>query len=244
MGAAVNNSLYVEVFSSGTTRIDDPRNELSLIENIRFSTGYPGGLYLSASMFVPRDVIRHWFIQGAQRLVIRNGRTTVFEGKIGDLDRALQRSSEGIKIKAQGYWGALLGSRRLRRLYADNRTSEDAWLNATETDFHAEQTSYSRYDEGNSKNMLRMVPHSGVDWANLDRTRLRYEAPTGETIRRMDFDYDFSEGAQQWKAKIRDITNTTDLLTLTATGSMTGQNVAPASGCQEGDGRREPASST
>jgi hypothetical protein len=75
-----------------------------------------------------------------------------------------------------------------------------------------------------------MVPHSGVDWGDLDRTRLRYEAPTGEEIRRIDFDYDFSEGGQQWTLRLRDISNTTNLLDLTATASGS-DSKEPASGC-------------
>lgn len=230
MGAVVND-LRVSVFSSGTTPVNDPAGELRLIENIRYSTIYPGGLYLNASMFVPRDIARSWLIKGAQRLVVRNGLTPVFEGKTGDLDRALQRDTEGIKIKALGYWGAYLGSRRLRKLYADARTNEAAWRDMTGTDVIAETVNITRFDQENDNNQLKLMPQSSQDWGAADRIRLRYTAPTGEEIRRMDFDYDFSEGAQVWTSKIRDVDNASDEFTISATGSATGQNIEPASGC-------------
>ena len=225
------NNLIVEIYSSGTTRISDPGSELSLIENVGFSTIYPGGLYRDASMFVPRDIAHSWLVKGAQRLVLRNGLTPVFEGKIADLDRALQRDTEGVQIDVLGYWGAYLESRRLRRLYADMRTNEEAWPNRTGIDAMAETVNIMRYDQENGNNQLRILPQSSQDWGAADRIRLRYTAPPGETIRRMDFDYNFSEGAQVWTSKIRDVDNATDLWTISATGNAANQNVEPASGC-------------
>jgi hypothetical protein len=230
VGPAVNG-LIVKIFSSGTTPVNDPLGELKRIENIRFSTGYPGGLYLKASMLVSRDITRDWLISGAQRLVIYNGLTPIFEGKIADLNRALQGSGEGVKISATGYWGALLGSRRLRRLYADSRTSEAAWPDRTGADAVTETINIIRYDQENDKNQLRIVPQSGVDWGASDRARLRYTAPTGEEIRRMDFDYDFSEGAQVWTTKLQDVDNASDEWTLGTSGTGTSQNIEPATGC-------------
>ncbi len=226
------NNLRVEVYSSGTTRIVDMVGELQNAERIQFSTGYSGGLYLDASFNIPRDIAQAWEIKGTQRLVIRNGQNPVFEGKIGDLDRALQRNTEGIKIKAVGYFGALLGSRRLRRLYADQRTSEDVWtLQIGGTDVNAPFINIGRYDLDNDKNQLRITPQDGYQWDANSEARLRYIAPTGEEIRRIDFDYDFDEGGGDWKLVIRDVSNATDLRTVSTTGSGTGQNEEPASGC-------------
>ncbi len=193
MGAIVNN-LAVQVYSSGTTLISDPANDLDRIEGIRYSTGYPGGLYLNASMFVPRDIVRSWFIKGAQRLVIRNGLVPVFEGKIADLDRALQRDTEGIRVKAVGYWGALMATRRLRKRWADIRISEEYWPVVVGTSSVADHLNVSRGD-----NDLRIVPQQGVDWGNGDAVSLRYEMPTGETVKRAEYDFDFSDGTQNWK---------------------------------------------
>jgi len=228
------NNLRVVVYSTGTTPINDPMGELELIEGLNFSKGYPGGLYLNASMNVPRDIAQSWFVKGAQRLVIMNGLEMVWEGKIADLRRALQRASQGVEIEAVGYWGALLATRRLQRLYADARTDEQTWMWSTPVDYQAEQTNVIRYDEDQGENMLRFVPQGGVTWAANDTARLTYLAPTGETIRRIDYDYDFLEASgQTWKMRLRDEANATDLFVIDATGSNTGQNVEPAAGCNE-----------
>lgn len=48
--------LTVRIYSSGTTQVQDPANDLALAQDITFDTLYPGGLHGSASLFVPRDV--------------------------------------------------------------------------------------------------------------------------------------------------------------------------------------------
>ena len=80
-----HNQLTVEVYSSGTTRIVDPAGELPWAQSINFSTGYPGGLYLAGSLYIPRDILRQWAVAGAQRVVFRNGLTIVYEGYIDTL---------------------------------------------------------------------------------------------------------------------------------------------------------------
>jgi hypothetical protein len=225
------NQLAVSVYSSGTTLIDDAAGDLANIENVRFSTGYPGGLYLGASMFVPRDILRSWQIKGMQRFVIRNGLTTVYEGQFTNGFGSWRETSEGVQLNLIGYWGSLLNSRRLRRLYADKRTNEETWKNMTGTDTVAETVNIRRYDQENSNNQLKITPQASVAWGAADRIRLRYTAPTGETIRRIDFDYNFSEGAQVWTSKLYDVDNAADLWTIAATGNAAGQNVEPAAGC-------------
>src|SRR3989304_3034131 len=162
----MRNDLSIEVFSSGSTRIIDISDDFQKIEQIRFSTAYPGGLYLDATMWVPRDIVKSWLVKGAQRLRILNGHSVVFEGQISNLDRMLQAGAgQGIQIDALGYWGSLLGTRRLSRLYAEKRTSADVWKWTTGVDAHAEQTVVSRYNEDLGNNMLRLVPNPGVDWS-------------------------------------------------------------------------------
>ena len=229
------NELGVEIFSSFTTPVVDAADDFRHFQELRFSTGYPGGLFLGASMNVPRDIVKAWLLKGAQRLVIRNGNQVVYEGQIAGLQRALTARTQAVRVKAVGYWGSLLASRRLKRLYADLRTSADVWINTTPPDVHVDQTQYSRYDADAGKAILRVTPLSGVTWGALDRTTLSYFAPEGEEIRRMDFDDDFAEAGQNWRIRIRDRTNNQDLYTRSADGSGTGQNVEPASGCERLD---------
>lgn len=80
---AINDSRWdnfkVELIQSG---LIDIRDEFSRAEAIRFSTSYPGGLYLDASMEIARDIVSAWLVKGAQRIRILNGQNVVYEGLI------------------------------------------------------------------------------------------------------------------------------------------------------------------
>ena len=119
--------MNIEVYSSGTTRIQDQRDELVKAENIRFKTGYPGGRYLDASFYVARNVVEWWAVKGAKRLVLRDEQMVVYEGEIDDLNSALNQSGEGITVTATGYWGATMMRRRWRKRWLDLRITNDIW---------------------------------------------------------------------------------------------------------------------
>ncbi len=209
----------------------DAGDDFRHFENLKFKTGYSGGLHLDASMRVPRPIVASWLVKGAQRLTIVNGNVVVYEGKIASLDRALSTGKQSVLINVTGYWGALLASRRLGRLWADQRTDAASWINATPRDVHVDQTTYSRYDADAGIPLLRATPQSGVTWGALDRTTLAYFAPPGEEIRRVDFTGQLDEAGQDWRIRIRDRTNNQDLYTRTATGTDSAQNVEPIAGC-------------
>ena len=197
------NDLSVAVYLSGTTLIKDPAGELELIESLRFSIGYPGGRYLNASMFVPRDVVQSWLVEGAQRFVIRNGLTTVWEGAIGNLERILRKQDQGIKLNSTGYWGTIMLSRRICKRWADQRITESIWPRNRVADIVEDHVNIQRDDR------LRIVPYGGIVWGDDDMITVRYTMPTGETISRITFDYDLHDnnGGQSWKIRISDTTN-------------------------------------
>ncbi|KKN73404.1 hypothetical protein LCGC14_0401070 [marine sediment metagenome] len=225
------NDLRVEIFTSGTTAVVDAADDFRRFQNMQFSTGYPGGLYLAAKMAVSRDIVKAWLLKGAQRLRILNGHQVVFEGQIESLERALLSDTQEILIYAVGYWGSLLASRRLRRLYADERTSADVWQERSGVDEVVETINIDRFDFENGTNQIKLLPQAGVNWGSADRIRIRYKAPAGETIHRMEFDCQFSEGSQVWTTKLQDVDDTeATLYSRTATGTDVNQSVEPAVG--------------
>ena len=121
------NDLKVEVYASGTTRIDDAGNELINAEGIRFSTIYPGGIFGDCSFTIPRDVARWWEMNGAKRVVVRNGMVIVWEGEIDNLISAVQSSSSQVEIKAIGKWGTLMQRRRWQKPWCDDRMDQHIW---------------------------------------------------------------------------------------------------------------------
>lgn len=203
------NDLMVEVYSSGTTRIYDPGNELIRAEGIRFSTIYPGGIFGDCSFKIPREVARWWEVNGAQRLVVRNGLVIVWEGKIDNLISALRQDSADVEIKGIGMWGVILGRRRWNKPWCETRIDE-AVLPLMITS-GTEKCTMDR------NGRIRFTP-KGVAWAANAYVRVKYTAPTGETVKRVTFNYDLQEGAQAWELGLADSTFAA-LVTVTASGT-------------------------
>lgn len=205
------NGLYIEVYD-GTTRIVDASNGLITASNLRHQTMYPGGIYGSASFYVARDVVRQWAVKGAQRLIFRNGRTIVYEGKIDDLDRTLQSTSQGVTVTASGYWGALMNRRRWRKRWADTTINDEYWfVDETDPGGGLEKCFVDR------NNRIRFTPKAEA-WGNGEYIQLKYNMPTGETVKRVTYDYDFQEGGQAWELALNDGTGAT-LVSHTASGT-------------------------
>lgn len=185
------NPLSVEIYSSGTTLINDPDNEARHFVDLTFSKLYPGGLYGSGSFFIPRSILKDWAGKGAQRVVIRNGHDPVYEGYITALQYLHSSSSQGITVPLVGATEHLLMNYTWRKRWADARITEEVWRWDT-TETGADKCDLDR------TNRLKFVPKN-VSWtADTDKAEVIYTMPTGEVARRVTFDYDFKEGGQSW----------------------------------------------
>ena len=193
------NNLSVEVFSSGTTRIVDPINDLRNIDGLRFSTGYPGGLYLDGSFKVHRDILKRWSIQGGYRVIIRNGLTVVYEGYVNDLTRVLEQDSEYIEVPLVGGWSKIMMSRRWRKHWANDNVDDRTWVWQTAYSGH-ELCGIDRTDR------LRFTPKA-EQWDSGQIAAVKFSMPTGEVIRRIGYDYDMAEDSQNWVLEFNDATN-------------------------------------
>ncbi len=208
------NNLKLEVYSTGLSQVIDAPGELLTAEGISFSTGYPGGLYLDASFEVQRNTADFWALKGAQRVVIRNSQTIVWEGQISGLDRSLQQETEGIKINAVGYWASLMNARRWRKWWADDRIQErrsDVW-------FWNETKTAAELADNDRDNRIRITPKAEA-WANNDEAAIEYAMPTGETIKRVTLDFDFQEAGQAWELSLRNVGGGSAIWSKTASGS-------------------------
>ncbi len=214
----IDNSLQIEVYSSGTTRINDEADELARAQALRFSTYYPGGLYGDASLFVAREILRYWAARGAQRLVLRNGQDIVWEGEIDQLGSRVEEAAEGSLLTCTGYWGARLMRRRLRRWYVDARVSEDIWRRM-EVKGKEEIADVRRTDENG--NPCLIIQPRRVAWALDQYYDAIYTPPAGEKVRRVEFDWIVaSENDEDWTLRLYDLENATTLrsISVSATG--------------------------
>lgn len=216
------NHLTVEVYSSGSTLLADPAGDLepTRIKINSFSTQYPGGLYANADLFVPRDVVRAWQLNGGQRLVIRNGLTLVWEGQIDALPVMVERDEQGMAVNGTGLWGALLGRRTIHKAWSDQRLTEAVWVVDT-TAPGAELFTIDRY------NRIRFTPKN----QNLPASAyaaVTYTAPTCQVIRSIGFNFSMQEQAAAFELRLRDTTAGTTLASIIASGSGT-CTITPAS---------------
>lgn len=209
------NELSVEVYSSGTTRIVDPGGELSFVDGIEFSKGYPGGRYLDAVMQVRRDVLKTWQVKGARRLVIRNKRAIVYEGKLGNLERVLaEDAGQWLVLPAKGFWGSLLMRRRVRKLWADARIADDVWQ-------WGEKYTAADIAESDRNGRLRIVPKNEA-WVTGQYAGYGYAMPTGQTIKKITYDY--AQGGTNMKLIFYDPSGTNaDQVIVTGGGSGSSQ---------------------
>lgn len=205
------NDLTLEIYS-GTDRVGGSENDLRRAQGIQFSTYYPGGLYGDASFYVPRDVLASWQVSGAKRVAFFNGQKCVYEGRIQEIPVDVGAVDQGSRVMLAGFWGSTLNRRRWRKIWVDNRLSEDAWV-WDETVSGADMTTVDR------NNRIRFVPKAEAFVNPQIAGSVVYTMPTGETIKRVTCNYNLQEAAQAWELRLRDTVGAADIWSVTTSGS-------------------------
>lgn len=206
-------TLAVEIYQRySTTPRPDPDNELSGAVIAPFSTFFPGGLFGTAEIFIPRQANKMHYWRGGDRLVIRSGQAIVWEGEIVRIGYSIGPDAEqGLSIQAAGYWGALLGKRTANKVWADTRIGTDVWRVNT-------STSGAELATDDRQARIRITPKA-EDWTAGDIYGITYTMPTGQTIKRVTLDYDMQEGGQAWELRLRDTAGGTNIWSVTSSGT-------------------------
>ena len=223
-----SNGLTIEVYRTGTTKIIDPPGALSYATGLNFASGFPGGLYLDCSFYVPRQLANYWDVRGAQRVVIRNGVKVVFEGKIDNLaGNAEEGGAEGTEVQCTGYWGALAMRYAIRKRWADKRITEDVWKYQTNTTTYtgAEKCTVDR------QNRIRFTPKA-LAWTNGQFAAVRFTMPTGKTCKRITFDATLDEGGQAWGIYVYNVQDSADEYSKIIDGTDSNQDVSISTASQ------------
>lgn len=189
------NRLTIEAYSSGVTRLPDPTTQLAKASGAEFSTGYSGGLYLTGSFYVPRDITDWWGLKGAQRVIMRDGLKVVYEGYIDGFDHtAGMGAQQGTRVLLTGAWDKVGMRRRLLKIWSDNRVEDEIWRLSPTADLEDYQVDRT--------GRIHITPNAG-SFTSADALAARYAAPVGETIKRITCHEDFAEKAgQDWKMSI------------------------------------------
>jgi hypothetical protein len=207
------NGLIIEVYTRRGKVI--PTGLLSLASGLQFTSGFPGGLYMDCSFYIPRELASYWNIRGAQRVVIRNGQRAIWEGKIDTLNNQASGGEQGTLVQCTGYWGALMMRYAIRKRWADTRITEDVWVYVTAAAGSPKCTV-------DRQNRIRFTPKSEV-WKSNQVTAVRYTMPVGETVKRIKYSYAFAEAGQQWQIDVR---RSTDGVTFTQMTDASGETYA------------------
>jgi hypothetical protein len=219
MGAAVRNdrtgfNKLTVVAYSGAGEI--PNSKLERAEGLSFSTVYPGGVFAACSFFVPHDITRGWAVTHNQRIVVYNGLNPVWEGYVTVPGLESSQKAQGRTIEAIGAWSNFMKPRKWRKPWCDVRLSDDVWRTARITSAVLKPDKFTE----DRDNRLYILPKS-VSFNTNELYAIDYRTPTGETIKRVRFVYDFAKPAQTWTFRLRDNTNVLNLWSVTSTGAGT-----------------------
>jgi len=189
------NNLSVEAYT-GTTPIVDPRNELVTAMGVEFATQYPGGIFADCSFSIPRNIADWWELQGATRIILRNDLRQVYEGYISNFQHAVDDTGQNTSVRCIGGWGHILMNWYINKCWVDDRVTDDAWVlqtSAGTVTLETEEWNIERQDR------IHITPRAG-QYLTGEYIGLRYTMPTGETIKRIYYDYNMAEKAgQAWE---------------------------------------------
>jgi hypothetical protein len=209
------NALTLKVYSSGSTEV---RNAgLEKAESVQFTQVYPGGKSAGMTFYIPRDVVAAWSVAVGLRIAVYNGMNMVWEGYITGIAPMVSGDRQGMNVVAEGVWSHVLQRRKTRKPWADTRVDARVWVAQDQAAHDQDMFSYDQ-NEG----YVGISPRSGL-FNSGDYTALRYTAPTGQTIKRITYNYDFDENVQSWEMQVYDPTGAAAIaasqITATGTGS-------------------------
>ena len=214
--------LQVYIYSTGTTEIKEPL--LQQAEVIRANGFYDvqsGGIYESAEIFIPRKNPRaSWAIQDMQRVAIYRGLTLIWEGMIdviGDTRAGGGRGVPGNVLRCVGFWGWLMdgpNAPQIDKPWAVTDVSESTWKRIPTV------SAADLCDIHRDGDVIRFIPKL-ENWANGQVARIEMTVPTGQTIKRIQFNWTLTQAANNWDAYLTNGSGTTIWSEVGATASGT-----------------------
>ncbi len=204
----------------GLTALPDPKDELNWIQNLNFSTGYPGGIYLDANFDLMRELHDWWVMTGMDRLVFYSGRRMAYEGYLIEKEQIWSAGAdEVLSAHLSGGFGKILMKERLAKPWLDTRLDDEYWRWQTDITVYtgAEKATIDR------NYRLRFTPKN-VAWTSGEFAAVRYTMPIGQTAKTLNYVCKVTPGGQSWEVSAYRSTNGTSwtLMNTTNGDSFTG----------------------
>lgn len=170
-------------------QIFDPEGALDYAIELTWETMWPKG-YGVASFKVKRsDLFLDWVIRESYGIIIYDGATIVYDGRIETLSRNLTGADEYITVQCCG-WYVLLEERQIRKRWIDIKAiSNCRWPDGLNTSEIQTTFVYVKHSD------IIQVTVATADYtrSRYDKFRVLYELPWG-TIRRITLDYILRSG--------------------------------------------------
>lgn len=203
-----NNHCTISVYRKG---VYVPEESLKRFYGLQFTTLYPAGLYGTATFSLPVRPPRQLLIRGNDFVKIKVGSALAFEGVIDYVTQDPSGGNGGTQVEVIGMWGKNMERQGVDKRWVENRLTEDVWV----YDLAQNGAELCQVDR---QNRLRFTPKAEA-WTNGMLARLVYTLQTGETIKRITFDYDMQEAGQAWELRVRDVIGSANLFSTTASGT-------------------------
>lgn len=176
------------IYDRNDVLLNDPERSMDYATGLRWKTLWPKG-YGPLSCQVKRDIAVQWAVKMAYRVIVRDGQRTVYNGRLGALDKKMSGIESTISVPAVG-WYAVLAERKIRKRWADNAMTARLEWNKNDT----EQQSF-QFDKRDNFLLVRMADK------DLSRDGERYEEkylmPAGETVKRIACTYSTVGGEEK-----------------------------------------------
>lgn len=171
--------------------VNDPDGSIKYATNLNVETMWPGG-YGRGSFVVKRDIVGRWAVKMAYEVIVRDGQTIIYQGKIGDLERSLSSNDQQIMVPTLGFNSVLI-EREMHKRWADtamtDRTELAVGLVGSSASIQERFIVVRRAKYLN----IKMVSDD-TDLLNTDRYAEFYDMPSGETVKRVTFAYNIVTG--------------------------------------------------
>jgi hypothetical protein len=185
--------------------------------DLKFSTVFPSGMFASATFKLKRKAAEKIYLSQTNMVNIFYGRTIVWEGEIVNLSTALSNDVEDVRIEAVGYWSIIMRKNGINKPWADVRIGEEVWIKPVSA-YDANDRSLLEVVDIDRTNRIRFTPKN-VAFAIGYYGRVVYTAPTGQTIKRITFNYDFQEAAQSWRLAVFNEDTATRIVSIETSGT-------------------------
>lgn len=186
-----DNDLRITIYSSGTTVLEP--FEYAHATNLQYGSLYPVG-WGDCSFFLPGDPTYLGRIAHGMTVVISNGFVQAWAGRVTKKKIAYDGDTAGLEISCIGHFGDIMMVRGIRKPWADTGIDEATWVwNAG-----ASGANLCTVDR---EAQIKFMPKIEA-WADTNGATVDYTAPTGQTVKKVDFVYDLQEGGQAWQMEL------------------------------------------